>query len=131
MEKKTGIYLYSSVNNEFIHLWWIDISPDLENHPCCFLIIYSRTTHASYSFYVYKNLRKRKEPRINNVTVENLINSKMVKIFLGSDFEELIQCMFANIKTQIKNPGLPKSGFTQFRIMHLDINFETALMDNS
>ena len=55
--------------------------------------------------------------------VEKVFNSKMVEVFQGSDVEEILQGMFAYIKTQIEHPALPKSGFTLDRIMHLDIDF--------
>ena len=32
--------------------------------------------------------------------------------------------MFAHIKAQVRNPGMPQSGFTLDQIMHLHINFD-------
>ena len=50
-------------------------------------------------------------------------NSKMMEIFQGSNIEEILEKMFANIKTQVENPKLPESGFEFVRIIHLDISF--------
>ena len=52
----------------------------------------------------------------------------MMEIFQGSDVEELIEHMFAHIKSQIENPVLPASGFTLDSTMHLDINFHKPVM---
>ena len=60
---------------------------------------------------------------VNKIIVEKAFNSKMMEIFQGSNIEEILEQMFAYIKTQIENPVLPKSGFTQDKIMHLDISF--------
>ena len=57
------------------------------------------------------------------IIVEKAFNSKMMEIFQGSDIEEILEQMFAYIKTGIENPALPKSGFTLDSIMHLDISF--------
>ena len=45
--KKSQIYLYTSVYNESIDLWWIDISPE---HPRSFSTTNVRTACESYSF---------------------------------------------------------------------------------
>ena len=50
-------------------------------------------------------------------------NSLMAEFFEGSDINDLIQLMFAHIKTQVENPRMPESGFTLDQIMHLHINF--------
>ena len=50
-------------------------------------------------------------------------NSLMIEFFEGSDINDLIQRMFAYIKTQVENPQMPESGFTLDQIMHLHINF--------
>ena len=47
----------------------------------------------------------------------------MMEIFQGSNIEEILEKMFAYIKTQTENPKFPKSGFTLDSIMHLDISF--------
>ena len=52
-----------------------------------------------------------------------LFNSKMMEIFQGSDMEEILEKMFAYIKTQMEKPKFPKSGFILDSIMHLDISF--------
>ena len=51
-----------------------------------------------------------------------------MEIFQGSDVEELIQHIFAHIKSQIENPVLPTSGFTLDSIMHLGINFHKPVL---
>ena len=55
--------------------------------------------------------------------VKKCFNSRMTEAFQGSDLEELVRAMFAQIKTQVEHPALPKSGFTLDHIMHLDIDF--------
>ena len=62
-------------------------------------------------------------PGVYNIMVEKVFNSKMAEVFQGSNIEELLQNMFAYIKTQIENPKLPKSGFTLDSIMQFDIGF--------
>ena len=60
-------------------------------------------------------------PGVYNIIVEKVFNSKMTDVFQGSNIEELLQNMFAYIKSQIENPKLPKSGFTLDSITQLDI----------
>ena len=62
-------------------------------------------------------------PGVYNIIVEKVFNGKMTEVFQGSDIEELLQNMFAYIKTQIENLKLPKSGFTLDSITQLDIGF--------
>ena len=50
-------------------------------------------------------------------------NSLMTELFEGSDINDLMQCMVAQIKTQVENPQVPESGFTLDKIIHLYINF--------
>ena len=64
----------------------------------------------------------------NVIKVENVFNSKMMEIFEGRELDEILRQMFAFIKTQIKNPALPKSGFTLDLIMHLDIDFHQLVL---
>jgi len=52
----------------------------------------------------------------------------MIEVFQGSDIEELLRDMFANIKTQVEHPALPRSGFTLDYIMHLDIDFHRLIL---
>ena len=47
----------------------------------------------------------------------------MTELFQGSDVEEILKNMFAQLKTQVEHPALPKSGFTLDHVMHLDIDF--------
>ena len=60
---------------------------------------------------------------VKEIIVEKAFNSKMMEIFQGSDIEEILERIFAYIKTGIENPALPKSGFTLDSIIHLDISF--------
>ena len=57
------------------------------------------------------------------IRIEMLFNSLMTEFFNGSNIEELLERMFAHIKTQTENPKFPESGFTLDHIMHLYINF--------
>ena len=50
-------------------------------------------------------------------------NSLTTEFFNGSKIEELLERMFAHIKTQTENPKFPESGFTLDHIMHLYIKF--------
>ena len=59
----------------------------------------------------------------NYIRVEMPFNSPMTKFFEGSDINDLIQRMFAHIKTQAENARLSESDFTLDQIMHLHVNF--------
>ena len=59
----------------------------------------------------------------NYTRVEMPFSSLMTEFFEGSHIYDLIQRMFAHIKTQAENPRMPESGFTLDQIMHLNINF--------
>ena len=59
----------------------------------------------------------------NYTRVEMPFSSLMTEFFEGSHIDDLIQRMFAHIKTQAENPRMPESGFTLDQIMHLNINF--------
>ena len=59
----------------------------------------------------------------NYVRVEMSFNSMMTEFFEGSDINDLMQRMFAKIKTQTENPEFPENGFSLYKIMHLYINF--------
>ena len=54
---------------------------------------------------------------------EKAFNSQMTDIFQGSDFNEIIEEMFAHRKTQIKNPALENSRFRFDEVLFMDINF--------
>ena len=45
------------------------------------------------------------------IRVEMLSISLIAKIFEGSNIDELMQRMFAHVKTQVENLWMPKSGF--------------------
>lgn len=55
--------------------------------------------------------------------VEKPFNSRLMQVFQGSDVNELLDNMFAQIRVHVENPALPQSGFTIDRIIHLDIDF--------
>ena len=59
----------------------------------------------------------------NYIRVEMPFNSLMTEFFESDDINDLIQRMFAYIKTQAENPRMPESGFSLDKIMHLYINF--------
>ena len=50
-------------------------------------------------------------------------NSRMTDVFQGSDFNEIVNEMFAQMKTQIENPALKHSGFRFDEFLFLDVNF--------
>ena len=55
--------------------------------------------------------------------VEKAFNSRMTDIFQGSDLNEIIEEMFAHMKTQIENPKLENSRFRFDGVPFLDVNF--------
>jgi len=57
-----------------------------------------------------------------------MFNSKMTEVFQGSNVEDQLHRMFVHLKTQVKHPPLPKSGFTLDHIMHLDIDFHKLVL---
>ena len=50
-------------------------------------------------------------------------NSRMKEIFRGSDLNEIVNEMFAHIKTQIEDPALEHSEFIFNEVLFLSINF--------
>ena len=59
----------------------------------------------------------------NYIKVEMPFNSLMKEFLEGSDTDELIQRMFAHIKTQVVNPRMPERRFLLDPIMHRHLNF--------
>ena len=55
--------------------------------------------------------------------VELPFNSRMTEIFQGSDLNEIVNEMFAHMRTQIENPALRNSRFVFNEILFLDVNF--------
>ena len=55
--------------------------------------------------------------------VRLLFNSRMTKIFQGSDLNEIVNEIFAHTKRHIKNPALAKSKFRFNEVLFLDVNF--------
>ena len=50
-------------------------------------------------------------------------NSRMTEIFQGSDLDEIVNEMLAQMKTQIENPTLANSRFRFDEVLFLDVNF--------
>ena len=50
-------------------------------------------------------------------------NSQMMDIFQGSDLNEIVNGMFAHMKTQIENPALANSRFIFDEVLFVDVNF--------
>ena len=63
------------------------------------------------------------ESKEQEIIVEKFFNSRKIEVHQGSDFEEILNEMFAHINTQIEHPALPRSGFTLDEVMFLDIDF--------
>ena len=64
----------------------------------------------------------------NYIRHEMPFNRLMTDFFQGSDINDLIQHMLAHIKTQVKNPRMPDSGYSLDKIMHLHINFHRLVL---
>ena len=47
----------------------------------------------------------------------------MVNIYRGSDLDQIVDGMIADMKTQIDNPALPNSTFAFDKVLHLDVDF--------
>ena len=47
----------------------------------------------------------------------------MIEVFPGTDLNELINEMFAHMKTQVENPALVNSRFVFDQVLFLDVNF--------
>ena len=69
------------------------------------------------------DLTTHENEEVGYTRVEMPFNSLMTELFEGSDINDLIQHMFAYIKTQVENPRMPESGFSLDKIMHLYIKF--------
>ncbi|XP_057310491.1 uncharacterized protein LOC130648455 [Hydractinia symbiolongicarpus] len=57
------------------------------------------------------------------IEVDKVFHSNMTSVFQGTIVNESLDTMFAQMKTHIENPALPKSGFSIGRIQHLDVDF--------
>ena len=67
----------------------------------------------------------------NYIRVEIPFNSLMTEFFEATDINDLIQRIFAHIKTQVENPKIPESGFSIYKIIHLYINFHRLALTRS
>ncbi|XP_057308226.1 uncharacterized protein LOC130646104 [Hydractinia symbiolongicarpus] len=52
----------------------------------------------------------------------------MASVFQGSDVDDVLDRMFAQIKTGVENPALPRSGFTISKILYLDADFHKMML---
>ncbi|XP_057308440.1 uncharacterized protein LOC130646281 [Hydractinia symbiolongicarpus] len=57
------------------------------------------------------------------IEVDKVFHSNMTSVFQGTIVDEVMDMMFAQIRTHVENPALPKSGFSIGRIQHLDVDF--------
>ena len=55
--------------------------------------------------------------------VELAFNSLMTSVYRGSDLDQIVDGIIANIKFQIQNPALLNSRFVFDEVLYLDINF--------
>ena len=55
--------------------------------------------------------------------VDKTFNSRMMEVFQGSNWNEVIDEMFAYMRTQIENLALANNRFMFNRVLFLDINF--------
>ena len=55
--------------------------------------------------------------------VKKAFNSQMTEVLQGSDLGEMINEMFAHMKTQVQNLALVNSRFVFDRVLFLDVNF--------
>ena len=55
--------------------------------------------------------------------VELPFNSRTMEIFQGSNLNEIVNEMFAHMRTQIENPALTNSRFVFDEVLFLDVNF--------
>ena len=55
--------------------------------------------------------------------VELAFNSLMTSVYRGSDLDQIVDGMIANMKFQIGNPALLNSRFRFDEVLYLDINF--------
>ncbi|XP_057305351.1 uncharacterized protein LOC130642280 [Hydractinia symbiolongicarpus] len=57
------------------------------------------------------------------IEVDKVFHNNMASIFQGTNVDEVIDTKFAQIKTHVENPALPKNGFSIGRINNIDIDF--------
>ena len=55
--------------------------------------------------------------------VELAFNSLMTSVYRGSDLDQIVHGMIANMKFQIENPALLNSRFVFDEVLSLDISF--------
>ena len=55
--------------------------------------------------------------------VELAFNSLMTSVYQGSDLDQIVDGMIANMKFQIENPALLNSRFVFDEVLYLDVNF--------
>ena len=67
--------------------------------------------------------------------VELAFNSLMMSVYRGSDLDQIVDGMIANMKFQIENPVLLNSRFVFDEVLYTDVNFhqlnqEVVLISN-
>ena len=55
--------------------------------------------------------------------IESAFNSLMTSVYRGSETDQIVDGMIANMKFQIENPALLNSRFVFDEFLHLDVNF--------
>ncbi|XP_057308929.1 uncharacterized protein LOC130647182 isoform X2 [Hydractinia symbiolongicarpus] len=70
-----------------------------------------------------KILPKSEEANDEYIEVKKAFNSKMTEIFQGSDVDDVLDRMIADIKPHVEHLALPQSGSTISPILHLDVDF--------
>ena len=54
--------------------------------------------------------------------------SKQTEVFHGSDLGGVVDVMSTRVKGQIENPALPRSGFSVYDIIYLDVDFHKLIL---
>ena len=55
--------------------------------------------------------------------IDKAFNSGMTEVFQGNDLNEIIEEMFAHMRTQIENPALVNSSSMFDKVLFLDVSF--------
>ena len=82
---------------------------------------------------IKRELKTRTSARIQTTTwirfardedrVDLAFNSLMTSVYRGSDLDQIVDGMIANMKFQIENPALLNSRFVFDEVLYLDVNF--------
>ena len=60
--------------------------------------------------------------------VDKAFNSKQTEVFHGSNLYEVVGVMSTHVKGQVENPALPRSGFSVYGIIYLDVDFHKLIL---